>query len=122
MKDHAPLNRREFLATAARAGLASAAAPVYISEVAPPESRGRLVSFFESTNFNEMAPHDELKNGGTQYVLAAPGDSYIAYASALSGFVGDRYVFAVLQNGFPVSWAWARTAQDRFAAALAASE
>jgi MFS family permease len=28
-------------------GLASAAAPVYISELAPPESRGRLVSFFQ---------------------------------------------------------------------------
>jgi MFS family permease len=28
-------------------GLASAAAPVYISEVAPPQSRGRLVSFFQ---------------------------------------------------------------------------
>ncbi|HVY79240.1 MAG TPA: sugar porter family MFS transporter [Solirubrobacterales bacterium] len=28
-------------------GVASAAAPVYISEVAPPESRGRLVSFFQ---------------------------------------------------------------------------
>ncbi|HWC07985.1 MAG TPA: sugar porter family MFS transporter, partial [Solirubrobacterales bacterium] len=28
-------------------GLASAAAPVYISEMAPPESRGRLVTFFQ---------------------------------------------------------------------------
>jgi MFS transporter, SP family, galactose:H+ symporter len=28
-------------------GIASAAAPVYISEVAPPESRGRMVSFFQ---------------------------------------------------------------------------
>jgi len=28
-------------------GLASAAAPVYISEIAPPESRERLVSFFQ---------------------------------------------------------------------------
>src|SRR5262249_57096945 len=28
-------------------GIASAAAPVYIPEVAPPESRGRLVSFFQ---------------------------------------------------------------------------
>ena len=28
-------------------GIASAAAPVYISEVAPPEERGRLVSFFQ---------------------------------------------------------------------------
>ena len=43
-------------------------------------------------------------------------------ASALSGFVGDRYVFSVLQNGFPVSFKWARVAQDRFAAVLAASQ
>jgi D-alanyl-D-alanine carboxypeptidase/D-alanyl-D-alanine-endopeptidase (penicillin-binding protein 4) len=42
-------------------------------------------------------------------------------ASALSGFVGDRYVFSVLQNGWPVSWAWARRAQDRFADVLAAA-
>ena len=42
-------------------------------------------------------------------------------ASALSGYVGNRYVFAVLQNGSPVA-AWsARKAQDRFATALAAS-
>jgi D-alanyl-D-alanine carboxypeptidase len=39
----------------------------------------------------------------------------------LSGYVGDRYVFAVLQNGSPVS-AWsARKAQDRFATALASA-
>lgn len=42
-------------------------------------------------------------------------------ASALSGFVRDRYVFAVLQNGRPISAYWARIAQDRFATALAAS-
>jgi D-alanyl-D-alanine carboxypeptidase/D-alanyl-D-alanine-endopeptidase (penicillin-binding protein 4) len=42
-------------------------------------------------------------------------------ASALSGYVGDRYGFAVLQNGSPVS-AWsARKAQDRFATALASA-
>jgi D-alanyl-D-alanine carboxypeptidase len=40
-------------------------------------------------------------------------------ASALSGFAGDRFVFSILQNGSPVSWTWARTAQDRFATALA---
>jgi D-alanyl-D-alanine carboxypeptidase/D-alanyl-D-alanine-endopeptidase (penicillin-binding protein 4) len=40
-------------------------------------------------------------------------------ASALSGFVGERYVFSVLQNGWPVSWTWARRAQDRFAEVLA---
>ncbi len=42
-------------------------------------------------------------------------------ASALSGFVRDRYVFAVLQNGRPISTYWARIAQDRFATALAAA-
>ncbi len=42
-------------------------------------------------------------------------------ASALSGFVRNRYVFAVLQNGRPISTYWARLAQDRFATALAAS-
>ena len=42
-------------------------------------------------------------------------------ASALSGFVRDRYVFAILQNGAPVSSYWARRAQDRFVTVLAAS-
>lgn len=42
-------------------------------------------------------------------------------ASALSGYVGDRYVFAVLQNGWPVSTWSARKAQDRFATALAST-
>jgi D-alanyl-D-alanine carboxypeptidase/D-alanyl-D-alanine-endopeptidase (penicillin-binding protein 4) len=42
-------------------------------------------------------------------------------ASALSGYAGDRFAFAVLQNGWPVSsWA-ARKAQDRFATALASA-
>ncbi len=40
-------------------------------------------------------------------------------ASALAGYVRGRYVFAVLQNGNPVSTTWARTAQDRFATLLA---
>jgi serine-type D-Ala-D-Ala carboxypeptidase/endopeptidase (penicillin-binding protein 4) len=43
-------------------------------------------------------------------------------ASALSGFVGSRYVFSILQNGWPVSWTWARLAQDRFASVLAAAQ
>jgi D-alanyl-D-alanine carboxypeptidase/D-alanyl-D-alanine-endopeptidase (penicillin-binding protein 4) len=41
-------------------------------------------------------------------------------SSALSGYVGTRFAFAVVQNGRPVSHYWARRAQDRFAAALAA--
>jgi D-alanyl-D-alanine carboxypeptidase/D-alanyl-D-alanine-endopeptidase (penicillin-binding protein 4) len=42
-----------------------------------------------------------------------------AAASALSGYVGTRYVFAVLQNGNPVPYWHARAGQDRFAQVLA---
>ena len=52
------------------------------------EDCGRLVRFFESTNFNEMSPHDELKFAGTKYVLARPGFSYIAYSPELQGEIG----------------------------------
>jgi len=41
-------------------------------------------------------------------------------ASALSGYVSDTYAFAVVQNGHPLSYWWARRAQDRFAQVLAA--
>ena len=53
-------------------------------------------------------------------VLAKTGTT--SNASALSGFVGDRYVFSILQNGWPISWSWARLAQDRFAAVLASAQ
>jgi D-alanyl-D-alanine carboxypeptidase/D-alanyl-D-alanine-endopeptidase (penicillin-binding protein 4) len=42
-------------------------------------------------------------------------------ASALSGFVRSRYVFAILQNGNPIPWWYARLGQDRFAQVLAAN-
>jgi D-alanyl-D-alanine carboxypeptidase len=40
-------------------------------------------------------------------------------ASALAGLVKDRYAFAILQNGHPLPYWWARVAQDRFARVLA---
>lgn len=40
-------------------------------------------------------------------------------ACSLSGLVGDSIVFAVLQNGSPVAYWSARSAQDRFVTALA---
>ena len=52
-------------------------------------------------------------------VLAKTGTTSVA--SALSGFVRRRYVFSVLQNGNPISYWWARRAQDRFATVLAAA-
>ncbi len=50
-------------------------------------------------------------------VIAKTGTTRVA--SALSGFVRRRYVFAVIQNGTPVSTYWTRRAQDRFATILA---
>ncbi len=41
-------------------------------------------------------------------------------ASALSGFVRERYAFSILQNGHRLSASAARRAQDRFATVLAA--
>jgi D-alanyl-D-alanine carboxypeptidase/D-alanyl-D-alanine-endopeptidase (penicillin-binding protein 4) len=40
-------------------------------------------------------------------------------ACALAGYVGQRYVFAILQNGSPVPYWNARAAQDRFVTVLA---
>jgi D-alanyl-D-alanine carboxypeptidase/D-alanyl-D-alanine-endopeptidase (penicillin-binding protein 4) len=41
-------------------------------------------------------------------------------ASVLSGFVRGHYAFAVMENGTPVPWWTARSAQDRFVQLLAA--
>ena len=41
-------------------------------------------------------------------------------ASALSGYVGARYAFVLVQNGDPVDWTAAHAVQDRFVGALAA--
>jgi len=51
-------------------------------------------------------------------VLAKTGTT--SDASALSGYVSTRFVFTVLQNGHPLSYWWARRAQDRFVEVLAA--
>ncbi len=50
-------------------------------------------------------------------VLAKTGTT--SDASALSGYVSNRFAFTVLQNGHPLSYWWARRAQDRFAQVLA---
>jgi D-alanyl-D-alanine carboxypeptidase/D-alanyl-D-alanine-endopeptidase (penicillin-binding protein 4) len=50
-------------------------------------------------------------------VYAKTGTTSIS--SALAGYVGGRYAFAVLTNGSPVSSWWSRRAQDRFVSVLA---
>jgi PBP4 family serine-type D-alanyl-D-alanine carboxypeptidase len=65
--------------------------------------------------------HDRMRRSAAAGVVRAKTGT-TSNASALSGFAGDRYVFSILQNGWPISWSWARVAQDRFAAVLAASK
>jgi D-alanyl-D-alanine carboxypeptidase/D-alanyl-D-alanine-endopeptidase (penicillin-binding protein 4) len=65
--------------------------------------------------------HDRMRGGAAAGIVRAKTGT-TSNASALSGFVGDRYAFAILQNGWPVSSTWARVAQDRFATVLAASQ
>lgn len=62
---------------------------------------GRLVKFFESTNFQEMVPHDELAAGDTEYVLARPGEAYIAYSSKRTGKMGLKGKF---EGTYTLTW------------------
>ena len=64
--------------------------------------------------------HDRMRGTAAAGVVRAKTGT-TDNSTALSGFVGRRYVFSVLINGDPVSWAWSRTAEDRFATALAAA-
>ncbi len=63
---------------------------------------GYLVRFFESTPLAEMAPHDELAAGATDYVLAQPGQAYVAYSLraveplGLTGMMAGAYDFTWL--------------------------
>jgi D-alanyl-D-alanine carboxypeptidase/D-alanyl-D-alanine-endopeptidase (penicillin-binding protein 4) len=50
-------------------------------------------------------------------VRAKTGTTHVA--SALSGYVGSRYAFVLVQNGHPVDWDAAHAAQDRFVESLA---
>lgn len=50
---------------------------------------GGLRRFMESTTFNAMSPHDELRHDGTQYVLALPSKSY--YCLRIAAFWEHRH-------------------------------
>jgi D-alanyl-D-alanine carboxypeptidase/D-alanyl-D-alanine-endopeptidase (penicillin-binding protein 4) len=58
-----------------------------------------------------------MKSGPAhRYVRAKTGTT--DNSSALSGFVGDRYVFSVVENGYPVWTPNAEATQNRFAEVL----
>jgi len=58
-----------------------------------------LMDFMESIpDFNDMVPSDNLKSGGTKWVLARNGVSYIAYSPSLSGKIGISNISAGTYN------------------------
>jgi D-alanyl-D-alanine carboxypeptidase/D-alanyl-D-alanine-endopeptidase (penicillin-binding protein 4) len=61
--------------------------------------------------------HRLLTGPAHRRVRAKTGTTDVA--SALSGYVGTRYAFALVENGFPVNWTAAHAAQDAFVQALA---
>jgi len=63
---------------------------------------------------------DRMRSGPAHgFVRAKTGTT--DNASSLSGFVGDRYVFSILENGSPVRARNAERSQNRFAEVLAAA-
>jgi D-alanyl-D-alanine carboxypeptidase/D-alanyl-D-alanine-endopeptidase (penicillin-binding protein 4) len=61
---------------------------------------------------------DRMQTGPAHRVVRAKTGT-TSRASALAGYAGSGYLFAVLVNGNPVSYWSARAAQDRFAQVLA---
>jgi D-alanyl-D-alanine carboxypeptidase/D-alanyl-D-alanine-endopeptidase (penicillin-binding protein 4) len=86
---------------------------------ADPAVRPALLAALPVAGVNGTLQHRLRKPPARGRVLAKTGTT--DNASSLSGYVGDRYAFAVVQNGHPLSYWWARRAQDRFAQVLAGS-
>jgi D-alanyl-D-alanine carboxypeptidase/D-alanyl-D-alanine-endopeptidase (penicillin-binding protein 4) len=83
-----------------------------------PDMHDALWSALPIAGVNGTLDDRMLKTPARGIVRAKTGTTDVA--SALSGYVADRYVFAVVQNGYPIATWWARRAQDRFAETLAA--
>ena len=86
---------------------------------ADPAVRPALLAALPVAGVNGTLQHRLSKPPARGRVLAKTGTT--DSASSLSGYVSDRYAFAVMQNGHPLSYWWARRAQDRFAQVLAGS-
>jgi D-alanyl-D-alanine carboxypeptidase len=101
---------------------AKAVAMLLISAVSDDAIRGPFVASLPIAGVRGTL-EDRMKNPPAyRHVYAKTGTT--DRASALSGYVTNsalspRYVFAILQNGNPIPWWYARQAQDRFAQVLA---
>src|SRR5581483_2667044 len=83
-----------------------------------PAMRDVLLRSLATPGTNGTLKHRFLRGPARRLVHAKTGTTNVS--SALSGYVGTRFAFVVLQNGDPVDWAAAHKAQDRFVTALAA--
>jgi hypothetical protein len=54
------------------------------------DADGKIVKFMEQTDFHRMESRDDLAAGSTRWVLANPGNSYIAYTYDDSGPMGIK--------------------------------
>lgn len=82
-----------------------------------PTVRGPLVASLPIAGVDGTL-RDRMRSGpARRRVRAKTGTTF--GASSLSGYVGSRYVFSILQNGSRIPWENARRAQDRFAQVLA---
>lgn len=87
-----PETARRFIWAAAMAGTMPMLFDCDIAST-PPETLQRFriqQRFFEATDFQTMAPHDELAAEASTWVLADPGRSYIAYSESGEGPIGIR--------------------------------
>ena len=97
---------------------ANAVAGILKAAWADPTVRPAFVAALPVAGVNGTL-EDRLRKPPTRgRVLAKTGTT--SDASALSGYVSTRFLFTVLQNGHPLSYWWARRAQDRFVQVLAA--
>lgn len=96
---------------------ASAVSAILITGWSDPKVRRPFVSSLPVAGVNGTL-EDRLRSPPARgFVRAKTGTT--DNASSLSGFVGARYVFSVLQNGAPIPWLSARQGQDRFVQILA---
>jgi serine-type D-Ala-D-Ala carboxypeptidase/endopeptidase (penicillin-binding protein 4) len=86
---------------------------------ADPTVSPALLASLPVAGVNGTLRHRLSKPPARGRVLAKTGTTDTA--SSLSGYVSGRYAFAIVQNGHPLSYWWARRAQDRFAQILAGS-
>jgi D-alanyl-D-alanine carboxypeptidase/D-alanyl-D-alanine-endopeptidase (penicillin-binding protein 4) len=78
-----------------------------------------LLSTFAIAGSTGTLRHRLVDVPGNQLVRGKTGTT--DHASALAGFVGTRFAFAILNNGSPVDWQAAHRLQDRVAETLLAA-